>query len=507
MQELCLAFSKRSAKVQKTTLENLLSEKHKEKAHELTTKLVNSLKQENSERLNEKEDIAKDYLYIENEEPSLKIKKIKSFFNDGYSFALIKPLSDENAQEIFELVETIQSISSPHKVSQLSIADATVKASQSFKSQVLKACTIPERLKSYMVGLEFGDEDERFLANIDNLINRVAKGDKQIIEGLSKNLELKTPDKAEVMTFLISCEEYLKSLPSIYDDLYKRMNMKNRFNALLEEIKNGKEILKGGDFGQINKLMSITGIYSETKLAEIFDEAEDLMTHKTLIDTFSQMFDCAPELNTVRQTVNAVVNGISENNDKQMLGAIAENLEIPVEMVIPTLIEISIGLSGMKNEEIYKTVASKINQFSIKQDFFQYHSCLINKFNTGIEKEFIEELLENNGYPREITTEALNEIMQKLLQDMQSLGVTINTLAEKIHIVSKDGDIINSVYPPAIILQEYEKKGFVMKQADINKFNKIAMSNPDDLSHLDRMNELFADGVIDAFEDDVLSNL
>jgi hypothetical protein len=45
------------------------------------------------------------------------------------------------------------------------------------------------------------------------------------------------------------------------------------------------------------------------------------------------------------------------------------------------------------------------------------------------------------------------------------------------------------------------------RDCDINKFNKIAMSNPDDFSHLDRMNELFSQGVIDVFEDDVLSSL
>ena len=45
------------------------------------------------------------------------------------------------------------------------------------------------------------------------------------------------------------------------------------------------------------------------------------------------------------------------------------------------------------------------------------------------------------------------------------------------------------------------------KDCDINKFNKIAMSDMDDLSHVNRVNELFAQGVIDVFEDDVLSNL
>ncbi len=45
------------------------------------------------------------------------------------------------------------------------------------------------------------------------------------------------------------------------------------------------------------------------------------------------------------------------------------------------------------------------------------------------------------------------------------------------------------------------------KDCDIKKFNKIAMSDEEDLSHLQRMQELFADGVVDVFEDDVLSSL
>ena len=45
------------------------------------------------------------------------------------------------------------------------------------------------------------------------------------------------------------------------------------------------------------------------------------------------------------------------------------------------------------------------------------------------------------------------------------------------------------------------------KDCDIKKFNKIAMSDLSDTSHLDRMKELFAGGVVDVFEDDVLSQL
>ncbi len=45
------------------------------------------------------------------------------------------------------------------------------------------------------------------------------------------------------------------------------------------------------------------------------------------------------------------------------------------------------------------------------------------------------------------------------------------------------------------------------KDLDIKKFNQVAMSDKEDLSHLERMQELFKSGVTDVFEDDVLKEL
>ena len=45
------------------------------------------------------------------------------------------------------------------------------------------------------------------------------------------------------------------------------------------------------------------------------------------------------------------------------------------------------------------------------------------------------------------------------------------------------------------------------RDCDISKFTKIAMSDANDFSHLDRMKELFAQGVVDVYEDDVLADL
>ena len=45
------------------------------------------------------------------------------------------------------------------------------------------------------------------------------------------------------------------------------------------------------------------------------------------------------------------------------------------------------------------------------------------------------------------------------------------------------------------------------KDLDIKKFAKIAAENPEDLSYLEKMQELFSEGVVDPYEDEVLADL
>lgn len=45
------------------------------------------------------------------------------------------------------------------------------------------------------------------------------------------------------------------------------------------------------------------------------------------------------------------------------------------------------------------------------------------------------------------------------------------------------------------------------RDLDINKFTKIAMSDLNDISHLDLMNNLFSQGVVDVTDENILSEL
>lgn len=45
------------------------------------------------------------------------------------------------------------------------------------------------------------------------------------------------------------------------------------------------------------------------------------------------------------------------------------------------------------------------------------------------------------------------------------------------------------------------------RDMDINKFTKIATSDKEDTSHIERVKELFKEGVVDVYEDDVFQVL
>ena len=45
------------------------------------------------------------------------------------------------------------------------------------------------------------------------------------------------------------------------------------------------------------------------------------------------------------------------------------------------------------------------------------------------------------------------------------------------------------------------------RDLDIKKFAKLASENPEDLSYMERIQQLFSEGVVDPFEEDVMSEL
>jgi len=65
---------------------------------------------------------------------------------------------------------------------------------------------------------------------------------------------------------------------------------------------------------------------------------------------------------------------------------------------------------------------------------------------------------------------------------------------------------INNPYVDKTEISQNAMKMF-QRDLDIKKFTKLAVENPEDISYLERMQELFQSGVVDAFEDDIFSEL
>ena len=113
---------------------------------------------------------------------------------------------------------------------------------------------------------------------------------------------------------------------------------------------------------------------------------------------------------------------------------------------------------------------------------------------------------ENNWGDWGIMFNNINENNRDLLFNSQygNAGNVVN-IANIRNTIQRNG-YANNPYVDKTEISQNAMKMF-QRDLDIKKFAKIAASNPEDISHLDKMRELFENGVIDVFEDDVLPEL
>ena len=97
-----------------------------------------------------------------------------------------------------------------------------------------------------------------------------------------------------------------------------------------------------------------------------------------------------------------------------------------------------------------------------------------------------------------------NNINDNNLLQFDNAGKVVN-LANIRSNLQKNGYKVNPYIDKTEISANAMK--LFQRDMDIQKFAKIAAQNPEDLSYMEQMQNLFADGVVDPFEDDVLSEL
>ena len=101
----------------------------------------------------------------------------------------------------------------------------------------------------------------------------------------------------------------------------------------------------------------------------------------------------------------------------------------------------------------------------------------------------------------------INNNNNGLLYNNSQLGNASNVinLASVRAYLQKSGYTSN----PYVVKTEISSSAMELFQRDmdINKFTKIATSDKEDTSHIERVKELFKEGVVDVYEDDVFSSL
>ncbi len=451
------------------TIKKYVTEDYKEIVHDIINGILN-LQKKDSKTINSTTDIAHEYLYIDNEEPSIKQTKTKNYINDRFGYALNKTLDDNDIKDIYSITEDFRTAGLSPKISRFQIAKALVGAASSFRNQVLYGCLLPDRLNSHLITIESFNEDDDFIKNIELLKSKVNNNNQFIIESLSANMEI-PPSKEEVLEFLESSEEYIKALPQVYDDLYKCLNAGSRKEALIKELGVAQEILKSNEPDKIKKLMQQTGIYDLKELSANIDEAFNILTYKNIIDTYSELFNCKPDKDEVLANLKVALSELTADNNEEYTEKIANALDVPRDDVIETLINTGSILTGAADEIYYAKASRLINQRSIKNDFFNYYNNLILQLASGVSPTFIKTLLVNNNLPDELTEENIAQLPQNILEAINTMSSTINTIASTLYI-EKDGDIINSVYPQHMVLDYYEKARLIPKASVLDRFNR-----------------------------------
>ena len=105
----------------------------------------------------------------------------------------------------------------------------------------------------------------------------------------------------------------------------------------------------------------------------------------------------------------------------------------------------------------------------------------------------------------------LNNINDNNKEDLLQTPLSDRTLgANNIRFVNRNAYSSNP-YTQGLYIDKTDISDMAMRLVerdnDIKKFTQLAMSDADDNSHMALMDELFAQGVSDPFEDDVLSAL
>ena len=98
-----------------------------------------------------------------------------------------------------------------------------------------------------------------------------------------------------------------------------------------------------------------------------------------------------------------------------------------------------------------------------------------------------------------------NNINDSNYTQLNNAGNVIN-LASIRSSYQKNGNNIQNPYVDKTEISASAMKLF-QRDLDVKKFTQIVTENKDDISYLEKMREIFSDGVVDPFEDDAISSL
>ena len=278
----------------KSSIQGIIPDADADKADKAFNAVI-KLEVSSSDKIAKSSSEFKQYMYIPNEEQSVKTAKISKLLTEQFG----AKASDEdmknasaNILELASVYNGLKSQTSTNSLKQTEITKAKkmYSAEAAYRNQFIKSLQIPEVKDYYMTKLCLQDTESEILNGFDHLLGRL-KNDKdgKLVKLMADNFGLK-PDKEEVIDIVSQmAADYEDMLTNGLDTMYGMIMSGDRQHVLKTNLDIYKDALKSASAEQISGSAKVLGVKPE--IGAITEKLDSLQKDLDDPDNYSKVFN------------------------------------------------------------------------------------------------------------------------------------------------------------------------------------------------------------------------
>jgi len=467
-----------------------------------------SLENSNSQKEKRVMDFRADFVYLPNEEESIKSEKIKNYLMLVLPDAKNSKILDKNLPIILDLVTDINSLNKNDSSSlsqKMRTAKSIYRAAAAYRTEQLSRTRIPDYLHEDMLDYDIPDSESIVLNNMKELSAKLRKGkiNPELQAMLAYNFDVPN-DNISIAAAIDDNRNTLEYLlTGATDDLYQLMLagdakelLVTKIRAIIDGVKKEKDkeylSLLAEDLVAKNHKNSI---YAKLKMCIDIVKSRDCSFEtyaaiQNIVNDYSKYYK---DLSLIRKNVLAseiefMLNRLDEPEyGKATINNIAKDLRVKPDknVVKKCLINCIEKLHDPQcSEEQYVDILNKTGHKSRLYDFklsFESLGQIMFKDNN---QEMIKMFNTSNGLLPDASREETIEKYRQIGEQFNKISVVFSMYSNALNIDDKNGKVLNSISTPYLLIKKMEDNGIVPSEDELrllqNRFNLIEKALAED---------------------------